>query len=37
VSANLPATPSGEALIGSGNDDAKVIAASDAADGGGAA
>ncbi len=37
VSANLPATPSGEALIGSGNDDAKVIAASDAADGGDAA
>ncbi len=34
VTANLPATPSGEAVIGSGNDDAKVIAASDATDGG---
>ena len=34
VSANLPATPSGEASIGSGNDEAKVIDAGDAANGG---
>jgi len=31
VTANLPATPSGEPIIGSGNDEAKVI---DVADGG---
>ena len=37
VTANLPATPSGEATIGSGNDEAKVIDAADAADGGEAA
>ena len=36
VTASLPATPSGEAMIGSGNDEAKVIDAGDAADGGGA-
>ena len=35
VTANLPATPSGEAAIGSGNDEAKVIDAGDVADGGG--
>ncbi len=37
VTANLPATPSGEVVIGSGNDEAKVMDASDAADGGDAA
>ena len=37
VTANLPATPSGEAKIGSGNDEAKVMDATDAADDGGAA
>ncbi len=31
VSANLPATPSGEATIGSGNDEAKVIGSGDEA------
>jgi sarcosine oxidase subunit beta len=36
VAANLPATPSGESTIGSGNDEAKVIDAGDAAGGGGA-
>ena len=36
VAANLPATPSGEAIIGSGNDEAKVID-TDTADGGGGA
>ena len=37
VSANLPATPSGEASIGSGNDEAKVVDAGDAGEGGAAA
>jgi heterotetrameric sarcosine oxidase delta subunit len=36
VAANLPATPSGESTIGSGNDEAKVIDAGEAAGGGGA-
>ena len=37
LSTNLPATPSGEAVIGSGNDDAKVMDAGDASNGGDAA